>query len=247
MLRQIARLILLWILVAITLFYFLQLNFPQRFPPNFFIIRKALEEKFALAIKYFPFNYKDAIKEWEAKIFNRKVVYKINFEQGNGYLKAFSYSAASGIYHKVNFNPSKESMISWKWRVVRFPDKKNLLDKSDWIEKDDYAARFYVIFPAVLFFNSKSLEYVWDERLPEGEIYDCPYSKNIKIFVCESGDKNCGNWVKEERNVYEDYKKAFGKEPGNVGAIAVMTDSDNISSTAEADYDDMKVGYKNEK
>lgn len=45
--------------------------------------------------------------------------------------------------------------------------------------------------------------------------------------------------MSEERNVYEDFKKACGREPGEVGAVAIMTDTDNTASTAEADYDDI--------
>jgi hypothetical protein len=52
--------------------------------------------------------------------------------------------------------------------------------------------------------------------------------------------------VYEERNIYEDYKKAFGRKPGAVGAIALMTDTDNTLSVAEAFYKDIKVGYKKE-
>ena len=50
----------------------------------------------------------------------------------------------------------------------------------------------------------------------------------------------------EKRNILEDYKKAFGRKPGKVGAIAIMTDTDNTRSTAEAHYDELKVGYKDE-
>jgi hypothetical protein len=88
------------------------------------------------------------------------------------------------------------------------------------------------------------LEYVWDKNLAEGTLMTSPYYKNIKIIVAESGDKNLGKWVSEKRNIYDDFKKAFGYEPGNVGAIAIMTDTDNTLSTAEADYDEIKVGYK---
>jgi hypothetical protein len=91
------------------------------------------------------------------------------------------------------------------------------------------------------------LEYVWDKNLPEGAIMTSPYFKNIKIIVAESGEKNLGNWVYEKRNVYEDFKKAFSRKPPEVGAIAIMTDTDNTTSTAEANYDEIKVGYKNGK
>lgn len=116
-----------------------------------------------------------------------------------------------------------------------------------WIEKDGYAARVYVIFPSLNFRRTKSLEYVRDESLPEGTIMTSPYFKNIKLIVVQSGNKKIGQWIFEKRNIYEDYKKAFGKPPSsNVGAIALMTDTDNTLSTAEALYRNIKVGYKNE-
>jgi hypothetical protein len=63
-------------------------------------------------------------------------------------------------------------------------------------------------------------------------------------MVLEAGEENLGKWVYVERNIVEDFKKAFGRNPGKVGAIAIMTDADNTLSTAEAQYDEVKVGYE---
>jgi hypothetical protein len=141
-------------------------------------------------------------------------------------------------------------MISWYWKIIQFPEKSEPASENEdsgWIEKDDYAARVYVIFPSLNFKKTKSLEYVWDDKLAEETIMTSPYFKNIKIIVAQSGKKQAGEWVFEERDIKKDYEKAFGKSPrSNVGAIALMTDTDNTLSTAEALYRDIKVGYKNE-
>ncbi|UCH12168.1 MAG: DUF3047 domain-containing protein [Candidatus Omnitrophota bacterium] len=195
----------------------------------------------------FPFRKKDALDKWEEKIFKGRVLYKVRMRRTDGYLTAYSKKTASGIFYKLKFDPKKTPMVSWKWKVVRFPRKgKGEVADSDWIEKDDYAARFYVIFPKLAFTLTKTLEYVWDKEIPEGTIMTSPYFENIKIIVAESGKRNRGKWVFEERNVYEDFKKAFNREPEEVGAIAIMTDTDNTASTAEAHYDEIKVGYKHE-
>jgi hypothetical protein len=195
--------------------------------------------------KWFSFDRKDALTEWEEKIFKGRVLYSVKVERTGGYLTAYSQNAASGIFYEIGFNPRKQPWVSWKWKVIKFPEKKEgQFGRSDWIEKDDYATRFYVIFPSFFFTHTRSLEYVWDKNLAEGTLMTSPYYKNIKIIVAESGDKNLGKWVSEKRNIYDDFKKAFGYEPGNVGAIAIMTDTDNTLSTAEADYDEIKVGYK---
>ncbi len=195
--------------------------------------------------KWFSFDKKDALEEWDEKIFKGRVLYSVKVEKKGGYLAAYSNNSASGIFYEISFSPKKHPIASWKWKVIKFPDKKEGQSGiSQWIEKDDYAARFYVIFPSFFFIRTKSLEYVWDKDLSEGTLMSSPYYRNIKIIVAESGDKNLGKWVFEKRNIYADFKRAFGSEPGNVGAIAIMTDTDNTVSTAEADYDEIRVGYK---
>ena len=197
--------------------------------------------------KKFPFQEKDALNEWQEKIFKGRVLYSVKANKNDSYLAAYSNDTASGIFYEIRFNPKQLPMISWKWKVLKFPKKGKLTSEgSGWIEQDDYAARLYVIFPKLSFNLTKSLEYVWDKSLPVGTIKESPYSKNIKIIIIESGSKNINKWVREKRNIYEDYKKAFGRKPGKVGAIAIMTDTDNTQSTAEAHYDELKVGYKDE-
>ena len=198
--------------------------------------------------KWFLFNKKESLKEWQEKIFKNRVMYTVELEKNSGYLLAKSDKACSGLLHKINFSPKKFPMMSWYWQVIKFPEKKSPdSQKGGWIERDDYAARVYVIFPHWNFMQIKSIEYVWDEKLPERTIMASPYFGNIKLIVAESGNKKIGEWVFEKRNILEDYKKAFGRAPSsNVGAIALMTDTDNTLSTAEALYKELNVGYKDE-
>jgi hypothetical protein len=59
------------------------------------------------------------------------------------------------------------------------------------------------------------------------------------MFVVESGAVKLNQWVNEERNIYEDYKKAFGAEPPMISGVAIMTDTDNTSESATAYYGDI--------
>ena len=197
--------------------------------------------------KLFNFNKKNALGEWQEKIFKNRVLYIVESKQEGGRLLAKSKKACSGLFYRMKFDPKKYPMISWQWKVIEFPNKSAAKDtQGGWLERDDYAARVYVIFPSWIFTNIKCIEYVWDENLPEGKIMTSPYFANIKVIVAESGKQNLDQWVFEERNIYEDYKRTFGRKPGYAGAIALMTDSDNTLSSAEALYKEIKVGYKNE-
>ncbi|MGO8989997.1 MAG: DUF3047 domain-containing protein [bacterium] len=58
----------------------------------------------------------------------------------------------------------------------------------------------------------------------------------------ESGADKLNQWVNEDRNVYEDYKKAFGEEPPMISGVAIMTDTDNTGESAIAYYGDIVFG-----
>jgi len=53
------------------------------------------------------------------------------------------------------------------------------------------------------------------------------------------GEPRLNQWVSEERNLYEDYKKAFGKEPSLISGVVIMTDTDNTGESATAYYGDI--------
>jgi hypothetical protein len=61
------------------------------------------------------------------------------------------------------------------------------------------------------------------------------------MVAVESGDEKAGTWVTEERNVYEDYRRLFGEEPPMIGAVALMTDTDNTGGEATAYYGDITL------
>ena len=83
------------------------------------------------------------------------------------------------------------------------------------------------------------MNYVWDNRLPAGTMLDNAYSDRAKMIVTRSGNEKIGQWVSEEANVYEDYRKLFGVEPPAIEFIAIMTDTDNTGESAVAYFDDI--------
>ncbi|MEA3306142.1 MAG: DUF3047 domain-containing protein, partial [Candidatus Omnitrophota bacterium] len=120
-------------------------------------------------VKYFPFSTEESLKEWNEKVLSKSVTYSIESSGSESYVRAISNNSCSALYYKIKLDAKKRPVLSWKWRVNRFPDKKsadNLLNK----EEDDFAGRLYVIFSAVFFSKSKALEYIWAEDLEAGTI-----------------------------------------------------------------------------
>lgn len=196
-------------------------------------------------VKWFPFSEENSLKEWEEKIFKGKVYYRIEKDAPLAYVRATSKANASALYYKIKLDAkNRNPVISWKWRVEKFPVKK-LKESLETQDEDDFAARVYVIFPAIFFTNSRVLEYIWAETLPAGMIGTSPYAKNIKLIVLKSGIPKEKEWAEEKRDVVSDYIKAFGRPPEyDIGAVAFMTNAEHTETTADAMYDEIRLGYK---
>jgi len=197
-------------------------------------------------------------KGWKLLKFKKipkKTRYTVEHSTNNFFVKAVSENSAMGIYKEVNLDPKEFPVLVWRWKV------ENVLKSADATKKsgDDYSARIYVAFeyaPERASFWEKTkygavrlaygqyppkgvLNYVWDNKLPKGESLDNAYTDRAKIIVVESGTEKVGEWVWEERNLYEDYKRLFGSEPPRISFVAIMTDTDNTGESAVAYYDDI--------
>jgi hypothetical protein len=53
------------------------------------------------------------------------------------------------------------------------------------------------------------------------------------------GADTIGRWQVFERNVLEDFRRAFGEDPGQVLTVGVMSDADNTGDDAHALYGDI--------
>jgi hypothetical protein len=230
------------ILIGVLIFLIIAFSADRMF--NFYkIALRSIPAKAALmTVKSFSFSDKDSLKEWSEKILKGRVSYAVESQLGESYVHAVSDNACSAMYYQIRLDANRHPFLSWRWRVAVFPNKTcpdNLSSKAD----DDYAARIYVIFPAVFFPKSKALEYVWANDAEPGAIVSSPYSPNIKVIVVESGLKE--GWAEEERDIYKDYVAAFGSKPIRaIGAISFMCDSDSTKSKAEAFFGGIKIFYK---
>jgi len=184
-------------------------------------------------------DFEDDLRpEWEVKEFKGRTVYLVaHDDDGSHVLKAESRDAASGLIFKMKYSLRDYPILAWRWKVT------NILDKGDETKKegDDYPARVYVVFPHWFFPKTKSINYIWANKLPKGQHVPNPFTGNAVMVAVQSGRGNVGRWISERRNVYEDYRRLFGEEPPMVGAIAIMTDTDNTGGSATAWYDDIRI------
>jgi len=174
---------------------------------------------------------------WESKSFKGVTRYFPAVEDAVPCLRAEAEASASGLFYKIEYDAAAEPILTWSWKVD------NIIAKGDARTKggDDYPARIYVVFPSLLFWKTRALNYVWATGLPEGTALPNSFTSNAMMIAVESGPAHVGQWRHYRRNIYQDFRNFFGAEPPSVGAIAIMTDTDNTGEKASACYGAIRV------
>ena len=195
---------------------------------------------------------------WQPLTFSRiqrHTDYSLVDDGGTVVVKAVSHQSASGLTRAVSIDPAEYPVIRWRWKV------QNVLHKGDVSRKegDDYPARVYITFafdPGKASYLEKlkqeaarliqgqdvpyrAISYIWGSHSPAGSMIANAYTDRVMMFVVQGGDEKVQQWVTQERNVYADYKKAFGEEPTMISGVAIMTDTDNTRESAVAWYGDI--------
>jgi len=174
----------------------------------------------------------------EQTIWNsNKTSYSFLPKNGRKFLMAKSNNSASGLIHKMEVDSKAYPIIKWSWKIDHTVKKGNERVK----EGHDFAVRVYVIFSRGLFSRTRAIEYVWGNVMHKGEILRNPYSSNAVMIAVDSGEELAGQWTFHKRNYYEDYRAAFGEEAPKLGAVAIMTDSDNSHESAVGYYGDISL------
>lgn len=179
----------------------------------------------------------EGLKGWETKSFKGMTDYRIVQEQGRTVLKGHAQGAASGLTKKLKFNPATWRYLTWSWKIAGTVPGGNARTK----QGDDYAARVYVVFPGRFFWQMRALNYIWANRLPKGEFVPNAFTNRAMLIAVESGPAKAGQWVTVRRDILADYRRVFGEDPPEAGAIAIMTDTDNTGTEATAWYGDITL------
>jgi hypothetical protein len=202
-------------------------------------------------------------KSWQPWIINRAkkpTEYRLmrDPETSVVVLHAKADASASGLRQLLSIDPAHMPVVEWRWRVV------DLIVGAD--NQDRYAEDSPVRL--MLFFDGDkaalplkerllmetaqllsgqelpyaTLMYIWENRFPVGTVLPNAYTAQVKQIVAGSGaDRRLGQWKRFETNYVDDYRRAFGAEPGRLVGIGIMTDTDNTGETIEAYYGDIQV------
>ena len=188
----------------------------------------------------------------------RATAYKTQLADGRWVLLAQSERSASMLRRAVRIEPDRLGRVSFSWKVDA------LLSDADVQHSDteDAVVRVLLAFdgdPSRL--SAAHAHDVRSGAQPQrrdtalrhadvrlGHAGRSPArlvvnkrSDRIRKIVVESGPAHLGQWRSYTRNVREDFMRAFGEEPGALIGVAVMTDTDNTQSRAEAWYGEVRL------
>ena len=173
---------------------------------------------------------------WQSRGGSAAGIYQIEADPGgNHFIAGRSRRSDVQLGVSVNEKPEQFPILSWRWRVWELPRSADERKTRTM----DSAASVYAVFGSRLL--PRVLKYVWSSSAPAGTMFKHPDSGRMAIIVIASGESQLGEWRNVSRNLLDDYRSAFGGDPPTLTALGIKTDSDSTSSSARADYDDLRL------
>jgi hypothetical protein len=202
------------------------------------IVRAIAQEGILWVDKFSMGKVADGIPaEWALEKKTGAPEIKVEQSGDNAYVRFLSNNSSFGLKREMNFSIKDYPYLNWKWKVTHLPEKGDFLKK----ETDDQAAQVYVIFPRFpAKLNTEIVGYLWESKLKnKGMEGESPAWSKSKVVVLQAGPEKVNQWVQEKRNVYEDYKRLFKKEPPKTGGISLYINSQHTQDKAESFFDDI--------
>jgi hypothetical protein len=174
--------------------------------------------------------------DWKPRNESGRPVYSIAQEGISRYLHAASRGLGVQAGRELAWNLDVYPILAWSWRPIEFPrDSDERKSKTN-----DSALAVYAVFPGSPV-SVKSVKYIWSRLVPVGT-HLTSSAGNTQVQVLRSGIEQTGQWVEEQTNVRDDYRKYFGvTDVPKPAGIAVLTDADDTKSSAQGDYANFRV------
>lgn len=195
---------------------------------------------------------------WEpVKITDQKkpTEYTLVANDGQTVLHAKADGAATGLAQRIPIDVDKWPIVEWRWKVNRLIVTADNTKSS----KEDSPVRLIFEFDGdkkKLSFSERTalslaesvsgrespyaqLMYIWSNSAPVGTVIPNPRTNRVQMVVASSGAAGVNEWQSLSRNLREDYKRAYGEDPGKLMGYGVLTDTDNTGESVVAWYGDI--------
>lgn len=197
---------------------------------------------------------------WEPYIIHprkKHTRYEVSLDNGEPVLQATSKGSASGLWARLDVDPAVTPIVQWRWRTEAHLDQADNTDPA----REDAPVRLILAFDGdkaslpvrdQMFFERArlfagvdmpyaTLMYIWGHGQPLEAIFPSPHTSRVqKIVVCNDGT-GTREWHRLRRNIIDDYRRAYGRPPGRLVGVAILTDTDNTDGSITAYYGDIRL------
>ena len=177
--------------------------------------------------------------DWELKEKEGAPIIKLEKEEGINVLHLTSEKSSFGVAKKIDIDIKEYPYLNFRWKVIELPRNGDFRKK----ETDDQAAQIYVAF-GTFKLTAKIVGYLWENKAPKLITGVSPAWSKTRLIVLESGPEKIGKWVCEKRNIYNDYKELFEKEPPKAKLISLYINSQHTKSRAESYFGEIYFSKK---
>jgi hypothetical protein len=181
--------------------------------------------------------------------------YELAMDGDKTVVKALANGSASALVSMGAVTLQELPVLTWRWKTPRLITGADNADPA----REDAPVRVMVgfdgdkgklpdkeqrYFKRIKMLSGRDmpyslLMYIWENKAPVGTVIPSTHTARVQMIVAASGPQGVGEWQMLRRNVMEDYRRAFGEEPGKMLGVAIMTDTDNTGEKAEGWYGDI--------
>lgn len=198
----------------------------------------------------FPFGPDLSATGWRAVSFPRRR--GANFSaHGKDALVVETEGGVGLLWHAVPGQYAKAEKARWRWRKMQGVGPTDLTRKGG----DDRVLAVYFAFANASDVKAGTdltdllrsgrgqiITYVWGGGAKPGTVLQLPYFDGRgRTIVKRAADAKAGVWFDEQAALRADFKRAFGKTPGRLVAVAVSSDSDDTGGRNVAALADLCV------
>ena len=148
-------------------------------------------------------------------------------DEGRPVLRLVTEGEAMRIGRSLSLDVRQTPWLVWEWKALVLPDGGDVRQR----QRNDQAARVMLVFEGM-----KAVAYMWDSQAPVGTevLPDELEMFQRALIVVRSGPTGLGQWSRQERDVYRDYRKAFGEEPRALKWLGLESHSNDTKTHTAA-------------
>ena len=166
---------------------------------------------------------------WRIKVNKGAAGASVVEDRGENILRLHCRDSSFGVERALSVSPVNYPVVSWTWNAVKLPESGDVRNPS----MNDQALQLLFLFE-----GNVIISYVWDSNAPEGTITDespgWPLGLRVKVLVVSSGHpRSHGAWRTVRRNILEDYRRLFGKNPSGLVGLRIQANTQYTHSSSE--------------